>query len=56
VGHKFSLVCAVVCQEGVKLKVGGEGKRGRLLVQDPSSSANMNVLQLLANLEDADPE
>ena len=38
------------------MKVGGEGKRGGLLVGDPSSSpSNMNVLQLLVNIKDDDP-
>jgi len=46
----------LLVEEGVKLKVGGEGKRGRLLVGDPSSSpSNMNVLQLLVNIRDDDP-
>jgi len=39
-------------EEGVKLKVGGEGKRGGLLVVDPSpaNAHRLNVLQLLALL------
>jgi len=45
---------SLLVEEGVKLKVGGEGKRGGLLVVDPSSSLNLNVLQRLVNMADDD--
>jgi len=44
----------LLVEEGVKLKVCGEGKRGGLLVVDPSpaNTNRNNVLQLLVNLQD----
>jgi len=42
----------LLVEEGVKLKVGGEGKRGGLLVvdPDPANVQGHNVLQLLVNI------
>jgi len=43
----------LLAEQGVKLKVGGEGKRGGLLVDDPSplNGQVYNVLQLLVNMQ-----
>jgi len=42
----------LLAEEGVKLEVGGEGKRGGLLVEDPNSSNELNLLQILADSTD----
>jgi len=42
----------LLAEEGVKLNVGGEGKRGGLLVEDPNSPHGFNVLQYLASVID----
>ena len=42
----------LLAEQGVKYNVGGDDKRGGLLVEDPTDSDNLNVLQLLVNLTD----
>ena len=42
----------LLAKEGVKLEVGGKGKRGGLLVEDPTDSDSFNALHQLANFED----
>ena len=43
----------LLAEQGVKYNIGGDFGRGGLLVDDPTDSDNLNVLQLLVNLEDS---
>ena len=43
----------LLAEQGIKYNVGGDDKRGGLLLEDPTSDDNMNVLQLLVYLKDA---
>ena len=40
----------LLAEQGIKYNVGGNDKRGGLLLEDPTASHNMNALQLLVNL------
>ena len=44
----------LLAREGIKYNIGGEGKRGGLLLQDPTDDDNDNILQLLSELTDDD--
>ena len=41
----------LLAREGIKYNVGGEGKRGGLLLEDPTAKDNRNTLQLLTDLK-----
>ena len=46
----------LLAEQGIKYNVGGDDKRGGLLLEDPTDVDNMNVLQLLVNLrKDSNP-
>ena len=46
----FDYVGLVLAREGIKYNVGGEGKRGDLLLEHPTDDYNRNILQVLSNI------